>query len=172
MVSVELTDMNCLDFMRRLPGLATRTKIVLLAQGGGEYLAHSLTRANYHGIVCESEEGLESLGAVIDRVRNGIRVSSQTLDHHRAGLRNDPRAFPKLLTDCQIELLACLSHFLPDEKIAGRLGCSVGTVYKHRQRIMQKLELHSAMDLVSYGIRKGFAAVPLPEPSIRHRAFP
>jgi two-component system response regulator NreC len=59
------------------------------------------------------------------------------------------------LTDREQEVLRFVAEGATNDEIAGALVISPSTVARHRENIMQKLELHSRSELVRYAIRKG-----------------
>ncbi|MBI3363240.1 MAG: response regulator transcription factor [Chloroflexi bacterium] len=59
------------------------------------------------------------------------------------------------LTDREREVLKHLAEGASNQDIADVLGISANTVARHRENIMQKLNLHSRAELVKYAIRKG-----------------
>jgi two-component system response regulator NreC len=59
------------------------------------------------------------------------------------------------LTDREREVLTHLAEGASNQDIAGALNISANTVARHRENIMQKLNLHSRAELVKYAIRKG-----------------
>ncbi len=59
------------------------------------------------------------------------------------------------LTPRQREVLTLIAEGLSNQDIADRLDISVRTVERHRENIMERLNLHSRTDLVKYALRKG-----------------
>lgn len=59
------------------------------------------------------------------------------------------------LTAREQEILTLIAEGLLNREIAERLTISVKTVERHRENIMNKLNLHSRTELVKYAIRKG-----------------
>jgi two-component system response regulator NreC len=59
------------------------------------------------------------------------------------------------LTSREQEILKFVVDGATNEEIAGQLVISPKTVARHRENIMQKLNLHSRSELVRYAIRKG-----------------
>lgn len=59
------------------------------------------------------------------------------------------------LTAREREVLTYLAEGTSNEEIAASLVISPKTVERHRENIMQKLNLHSRAELVRYAIRKG-----------------
>src|SRR5688572_11447585 len=59
-----------------------------------------------------------------------------------------------LLTDREKEILQLLAEGKSNKDVAVMLNLSTNTVETHRNRIMQKLDLHSAAEIVLYAVRK------------------
>jgi RNA polymerase sigma factor (sigma-70 family) len=59
-----------------------------------------------------------------------------------------------LLTDREKEILQLLAEGKSNKDVANLLNLSTNTVETHRTRIMQKLDLHSAAEIVLYAVRK------------------
>ena len=59
-----------------------------------------------------------------------------------------------LLTDREKEILQLLAEGKSNKDVASMLNLSTNTVETHRTRIMQKLDLHSAAEIVLYAVRK------------------
>jgi two-component system, NarL family, response regulator NreC len=59
-----------------------------------------------------------------------------------------------LLTDREKEILQLLAEGRSNKDVAVLLNLSTHTVETHRTRIMQKLDLHSAAEIVLYAVRK------------------
>jgi RNA polymerase sigma factor (sigma-70 family) len=53
------------------------------------------------------------------------------------------------------EVLQLVAEGLANKQIAAELGISVKTVEKHRQRLMQKLNIHDTAGLTRYAITAG-----------------
>lgn len=63
-----------------------------------------------------------------------------------------------LLTDREKEIFQLLAEGKSNKDVAQQLNLSPYTVETHRTRIMQKLNLHSAADIVLYAVRKKIIA--------------
>lgn len=61
----------------------------------------------------------------------------------------------KLLTSREKDVLRALAGGLTNNKIAEKLFVSPRTIEKHRQNIMQKLDLQNGVELVAYAYRVG-----------------
>ena len=54
------------------------------------------------------------------------------------------------------QVLSLIVEGLANKEIADRFDLSVRTIEKHRQRIMRKLGIHKATELVKFAITRGF----------------
>jgi DNA-binding NarL/FixJ family response regulator len=59
------------------------------------------------------------------------------------------------LTPREAEVLQLIAEGFANKQIAGELGLSVKTVEKHRQQVMQKLDIHDIAGLVRHAASKG-----------------
>jgi len=59
------------------------------------------------------------------------------------------------LTSREIEVLQLIAEGFPNKQIAHELSISIKTVEKHRQQLMNKLQLHDVASLTRYALSKG-----------------
>ncbi|MEM1328151.1 MAG: response regulator transcription factor [Bacteroidota bacterium] len=64
---------------------------------------------------------------------------------------------PSVLTPREQEILHLIAQGFISKQIADQLHIAVHTVYTHRKRILRKLQLKSAAELVVYAVNQGFA---------------
>lgn len=63
------------------------------------------------------------------------------------------------LTEREREVLTLIAEDKTNQDIANRLEISVKTVERHRENIMNKLNLHTRTELVKYALRKGLISL-------------
>jgi DNA-binding NarL/FixJ family response regulator len=85
---------------------------------------------------------------------------AQRLHHHNGpGPSPDPKELVKkkgdLLTSREAEVLQLIAEGQANKQVATELGISVKTVEKHRQRLMEKLNIHDTAGLTRYAIAAG-----------------
>jgi DNA-binding NarL/FixJ family response regulator len=117
-----------------------------LAFGAAGYLikqtsAHDLARA-----IRELDGGKMYFSPTIAR-----RLHEQSLPANRRPL---PRRVARL-TPREMEVLQLIAEGLPNKQVADQLGISIKTVEKHRQSMMQKLNIHDVAGLTRYAIGAG-----------------
>jgi DNA-binding NarL/FixJ family response regulator len=59
------------------------------------------------------------------------------------------------LSSREMEVLQLIAEGEPNKQVAGELGISIKTVEKHRQNLMQKLNIHDVAGLTRYAIGAG-----------------
>jgi DNA-binding NarL/FixJ family response regulator len=85
--------------------------------------------------------------AIAERLREKRRLMFET---------SGPRPVPEpRLSTREAEVLQLVAEGYLNKQIAGELNISVKTVEKHRQSLMNKLELHCISDLVRYAVNRG-----------------
>ncbi len=69
--------------------------------------------------------------------------------------RESPDAFARKLTAREVEILSMLAAGHPTPEIAARLHISTLTARNHIQNVLDKLQVHSKAEAVSFAFRKG-----------------
>ena len=59
------------------------------------------------------------------------------------------------MTSREVEVLQLIAEGRANKQVAADLGISVKTVEKHRQRLMEKLNIHDTAGLTRYAIASG-----------------
>lgn len=157
--------LDCLEVLGRLRE-RDAAKIVVCAGRLTEYLVSKLSRSRFHAVLEEPSICLNELHAAIEQVCAGSRYLSARYQHLSTRLRENPDAFPKLLSQRQEQVLVCVAHQFDDHEIALRLGMTVSTAERHRNDIMRKLNVHKTPRLIRYTVQMGFDEAALP-PAIR-----
>ncbi|MFT3829433.1 MAG: response regulator transcription factor [Opitutaceae bacterium] len=160
LLDLELPDIDGLDLLDELRRHAAAVLRVLVLSSHTEPFALSRLRsAEIHGFVDKNEQTPETLCAALREVVAGHRYFSATVDRGHAALRADPRAFDKLLSDREQELLRLFGQGLSNDEVAARHGLTPVTARNHRRNIMGKLGIHSTPELIQYAIENGFARI-------------
>ena len=168
MVDLSLPDMNGIQLTRKLrTDLPETTIIIVTMHAKVDYIAEAF-QAGATGFVIK-ESAAEGLLKGIETVLNGnyfldSAVSSQVVKT----LMKLPRREAKItdaqygtLTAREQEVLRLLAEGLSSRKIAEKLFISPKTVENHRANIMNKLDLHSTIDLVRYAAKLGLIDMDL-----------
>ena len=133
--------------------------VILTVQADEAYLLRAL-KVGARGYVLKSSAESEVVDAV-RAVSQGKAFFSPKVsriladDYTRYLQREQTTDAYEPLTDCEREILQLLAEGATSKDVASSLGLSPTTVICHRQRIFQKLNLHSLADLILYAVRKG-----------------
>src|SRR5262249_61330528 len=76
-------------------------------------------------------------------------------DYGRQSKRADEMDRYELLTNREREILQLVAEGKTTKDIANMLYLSIHTVETHRRHLMEKLDLHSKAEIISYAMRKG-----------------
>lgn len=158
-MDVGMPQLNGLEAALQVQRVATGTKVIVLSMYRDEtYLLRALT-AGARGYLLKDTAEEEILPAVRAVIRGGTYFSpsiSQTLldDHVRYLQKRGLQDSYDLLTEREKEVLQLLAEGRTNKEVANVLNVSLSTVETHRTNMMQKLNLHSAAEIVLYAVRK------------------
>lgn len=137
-----------------------RAKILVLTQyDDREYVARFL-KSGASGYILKKAAGSE-LASAVRAVHRGGLVLDPSLARdvltpaapHPGGGSGEERY--QILTDREKQVLKLVAEGNSNKEVAQLLGISVKTAMSHRERVMQKLEIHNRTDLVKFALRQG-----------------
>lgn len=134
--------------------------LILSAHSDVEYIER-LTAIGAAGFL-EKQTSAEILAKAVYEVARGKPYFSPAIAKRMAAGRDQacdrdgqPRANAARLTARETEVLQLVAEGQANKQIAGTLGISIKTVEKHRQHLMDKLNLHETAGLTRYAISQG-----------------
>ena len=80
-------------------------------------------------------------------------------DYQRVSLTKDKQDCYELLTDREREILKLVVEGYKTQQIAEMLTIAPKTVEGHKTGLMNKLGIHTTIDLVKYALRRGIISV-------------
>src|SRR5882672_3344736 len=119
-----------------------------LGAGAAAYLLKQTAAAELIQAIREVRKGNAFFSPAIAK-----RLREQTL--RAPGSGEAPKPADADLTQREAEVLQLIAEGYANKQIAGELGLSVKTVEKHRQQVMQKLDIHNIAGLVRHAVEKG-----------------
>lgn len=154
-MDVSMPELNGIEATRRIAEFAPRCRILALSMHRDTVYVREILRAGAHGYLLKDASDQDLVDAV-RAVSNGQgylspAVSDAVLSDYRKHV-TDPI---DLLTSREREVLQLIAEGKTNKEIAQDLNLSVYTVDSHRGRIMEKLNLHSAGELIRFAIRNG-----------------
>jgi DNA-binding NarL/FixJ family response regulator len=129
------------------------TRVLPLGTRADLPLLRDCLEAGAAGFVLKEAPGSELVGALREVGRGGKYISPAVLKHGAASQggwtsRTGRSRRGAALTSRERQILECVVAGLANREIAGRLCLSVRTVEAHKARIVAKLDLRGARDLV------------------------
>lgn len=118
-----------------------------IAAGAAAYLMKQTAAADLVKAIREVKKGNAYFSPDIAR-----RLREQTC--RAANGEETPRPQDVDLTSREVEVLQLIAEGFANKQIAGELGLSVKTVEKHRQSVMNKLNIHDTAGLVRHAVSK------------------
>jgi len=137
-----------------------RTKILVLTQYEDREYIRRFLKAGVSGYVLKKAAGSELAAAIRAAHRGGLildpKVAREAMEDYRAGSTPEEGADPyETLTDREKQVLKLVAEGRSNKEVAEVLGISVKTAMSHRERVMEKLNLHNRTELVKFALRKG-----------------
>lgn len=119
-----------------------------IAAGAAAYLIKQTAAADLVKAIREVRKGNAYFSPAIAQ-----RLREQTC----RSLSGEPSSNPRQveLTFREAEVLQLIAEGFANKQIAGELGLSVKTVEKHRQQVMNKLNIHDTAGLVRHAVARG-----------------
>jgi two-component system, NarL family, response regulator NreC len=169
-MDITMPDMDGLEATRQLTGLCPHAHILALTVHEDKQYFFEMLAAGATGYMTK-QAAADELVAAIHAVAQGYVYLQPTLarwlvdDYRRlAELSHTADANPvgvaqtgeeKVLSKRERQVLELVADGNTTPQISEQLGISPKTVARHRERIMSKLSLHSAAELVKFAIRQG-----------------
>ena len=145
------------QILKEIPG----SKVLILSSYSDDEYVQQLTEAGAAGYLLKQTAAADLLKAIRE-VRRGNSffspaISKRIMDHYRETLlkRVPVRKSTDLLTTREAEVLQLIAEGKANKQIAAELNISIKTVEKHRQQLMNKLNIHDIAGLTRYAIAKG-----------------
>jgi two-component system response regulator NreC len=141
---------------RRLPSV----RILVLSMHADEVYVTRALKAGAHGYLLKDSAGTDLLRAVTALIQHksffSPAVSRVMLDDYVRQLaeRGITDRYDTL-SEREREVFQLIAEGRANKEIAEILHLSPSTVETHRARIMDKLDVHSAVEIVLYAVRKG-----------------
>ncbi|MEI9814374.1 MAG: response regulator transcription factor [Acidobacteriota bacterium] len=154
-MDVTMPELNGIEATRRIAELVPRTRVLALSMHRDSVYVREILRAGARGYLLKDSSEADLISAV-RAVAQGEgylspAVSEAVLIDYRKHVTNPV----DLLTSREREVLQLVAEGRTNKEIANSLNLSVYTVEAHRGKIMEKLNLHSASEMVRFAIRNG-----------------
>ena len=161
LMDIAMPVLNGLEATRQILAANPGAKVVILSAHSDDMYVESMSKAGVAGFL-EKQTSAEILTKAILEVARGNTFFSPAIAKR---LRNDPskprdrdgllKANGTRLTSRESEVLQLVAEGSANKQVAAELGISIKTVEKHRQHLMDKLNIHDTAGLTRYAISAG-----------------
>ena len=161
LMDIAMPLLNGLEATRQIMKEAPGSKVLVLSSYSDDEYVHQLTEAGASGYLLKQTASADLIKAVRETSKGNAffspAVSKRLLDRYRETFLNGApiKKRTDLLTTREAEVLQLIAEGKPNKQIASDLCISIKTVEKHRQQVMNKLNIHDIAGLTRYAISKG-----------------
>ncbi|MDZ4403969.1 MAG: response regulator transcription factor [Prosthecobacter sp.] len=157
-MDIRMPLLNGLEATRQIRRALPATKILILSASSDPLHLEQLMKLNIAGYLLKQSEA-ELLPAAIRAAHKGGTYFSPAIAKHlerQASNHAEPvHHSVSQLTSREAEVLQLIAEGNANKQMAAALHISVKTVEKHRQNLMDKLNIHDTAGLTRYAIDRG-----------------
>ena len=153
--------LNGLEATRQIRKEFPETKVLILSAHSDDAYVEQVAVLGAAGFLLKQTSS-HDLATAIREVQKGNTFFSPSISrrvHDRSQKPVDRaanlRKKTNRLSSREVEVLQLIAEGKPNKQVAGELGVSFKTVDKHRQHLMNKLDIHDVAGLTRYAIAEG-----------------
>lgn len=162
LMDIAMPELNGLEATRQILTANPAAKVIILSAHSDDEYVERTTSAGVCGFL-EKQTSAEILTKAITEVAKGHKFFSPSitkrLPQETSKVRGRDgfvkRAGIRPLTSRESEVLQLVAEGSANKQVAAALGISIKTVEKHRQHLMDKLNIHDTAGLTRYAISAG-----------------
>ncbi len=159
MLDVRMPDMDGIESTLKIHKQFPQVIVIGLSSISDKHRATEMLQAGARGFITKETPPAEIIAAIQQIVDGNTFVSPSIFSEELAKGTSIEQAMEalssRILTSREKDILRALASGLTNQGIADKLFVSPRTVEKHRQNMMQKLELQNGVELVAYAYRVG-----------------
>jgi len=160
-MDLAMPQLNGMEAARQIISDGLPSKVLILSSYDDDEYVRQLTEAGASGYLIKQTAATDLIKAVREASRENVFISPSIAKRLRDSTRaigadgRPSRRRVKSLTSRELEVLQLIAEGHLNKQIAGVLGISIKTVEKHRQHLMNKLNIHEIAGLTRYAIAHG-----------------
>ncbi|MBC7366175.1 MAG: response regulator transcription factor [Undibacterium sp.] len=173
LMDIAMPTLNGIVATRQIVAANPSARVLILSAHFDDEYVERTSAAGACGFIEKQMTG-EILAKAIRAVAAGDAFFSPTIaESIRRGIgklhnrRNVGKATGSTLTTRELEILQLVAEGRANKQVSAELGISIKTVEKHRQHLMDKLNIHETAGLTRYAITMGIIENRI-QPTIRH----
>lgn len=157
-IDVAMPLLNGVETARQIAKRTPSVRILILSMHADEAYVSQILKAGAIGYLLKDSADVDLIKAVTEvaqgRAFFSPAVARVMLDDYLKP-RTDRGDRYELLSEREREIFQLVAEGKTNKEIAALLCISISTVETHRAHIMEKLDLHSAAEIVLYAVRRG-----------------
>jgi DNA-binding NarL/FixJ family response regulator len=163
-LDISMPHLNGIETCRKLKKLHPYSKVVMLSMHNEMRFIEEALRAGANGYLLK-DNSTDELITAIRKVREGKFFLSPAISGFvvKGFLgKTRPEETPekhRRLTSREKQILQLITEGLMNKEIAAKLKISMNTVHVHRNKIMDKLDIHRQAELIRFAIKEGITAL-------------
>jgi DNA-binding NarL/FixJ family response regulator len=159
-LDVAMPLLNGIEATRQITKRVPGTRVLVLSMHADEAYVTQILQAGATGYLLKDSADVD-LWKAVEEVAQGRSFFSPGIarvmldDYVRQLADKGVTDRYEALSEREREIFQLIAEAKPNKEIAALLSVSTSTVETHRAHIMEKLDLHSAAEIVLYGVRRG-----------------
>jgi DNA-binding NarL/FixJ family response regulator len=161
LMDIAMPVLNGLEATRQILAAIPAAKVIILSAHSDDEYIERMTAVGAVGFL-EKQTSADVLTKAIREVAKGNNFFSPSIAKRMSNSHSKPRdrdglvkANATRLTSRESEVLQLVAEGSANKQVAAALGISIKTVEKHRQHLMDKLNIHDTAGLTRYAISAG-----------------
>jgi DNA-binding NarL/FixJ family response regulator len=169
LIDIAMPSLNGLEAARQIHQAIPATKVLMLSGHSDDVYIQTATESGAAGFVLK-QNSAQDVRQAIREVHQGKTFFSPAIVRHfdrrklpLPGCGSGRKTAKAQLTSRELEVLQLVAEGNANKQTAAELGINLKTVEKHREHLMEKLDIHHTAGLTQYAIRAGIIenVVPL-----------
>jgi DNA-binding NarL/FixJ family response regulator len=155
-LDINLSGKNGLDVLKDLKSRKNKIPVLVLSMHPEDQFALRAVRAGAAGYLTKAsapEELVKAIGEILNGKHYVSSTLAEKLASELAGGADKP--LHETLSDREYHVMRMIASGKTVSEIAGELSLSVKTISTYRQRLMEKMRMHTNAELTHYVIEKG-----------------
>ena len=159
-VDVAMPLLNGIEATRQITRRVPETRVLVLSMHADEAYVRQILQAGSTGYLLKDSADVDLLQAVSETSQGrsffSPSIAGLMLDtYRRQASDGGPGDRFETLSEREREVFQLIAEAKTNKEIAALMHVSPSTVETHRAHLMEKLDLHSAAEIVLYAVRRG-----------------
>jgi DNA-binding NarL/FixJ family response regulator len=169
LIDIAMPSLNGLEAARQIHHASPATKVLMFSGHSEDAYVQTATESGAAGFILKQNPAQDVCRAIRE-VHHGKAFFSPDIVRHfdrrklqLPGCAGESSPRPAKLTPREMEVLQLVAEGNANKQTAAELGIGIKTVEKHREHLMEKLDIHHTAGLTRYAISAGIIenSVPL-----------